>query len=172
MLPGLPTLDIACAHVRSGVCPYVTGPLTEHGILIPRYPFFIPFFCLSSTPLFGEHVVFLSWAFALVPTSGCSEQFCCDSVWMYIFSSLRVPRSGFSGSCGVRNQLTICCAISHSCLPCAEGFITPSSPLGSPPPDTAAFLNAAILAHVSCCGYVHVSFSAGRWCLFPSHVCY
>lgn len=62
---------------------------------------------------------------------------------MYIFSSLRDIRSGFSGSCEVRNQLTICCSVSRSCLQCGEGFITPSSPPGSPPPDTAALLNVA-----------------------------
>lgn len=67
-----------CTCDITHVCPCVTGPFTEHDTLVSRYPVFIPFFCPSSTPFFGEHV-FLSQAFALVPPSGCSGQFCCDS---------------------------------------------------------------------------------------------
>lgn len=146
------------------------APLTEYGVLIPQYPFFIPFFCPSSTPLFGDHV-FLSWAFALVPPFGCTEQFGWDSVIAYFQFSQRFQEWILRVPWGEEPADRLC-AVSDSCLPCGEGFITPSSPPGSPPPDTAAGLNAAMLAHVSCCGYVHASFGAGCWCLFTSRVCY
>lgn len=109
-----------CTCVIMQVCPCVTGSFTEHDVLIPRYPFFIPFFCPSSTPLFGEHM-FLSWTFALILPSGLSSAVTlCGCIFSVLSGILRVLWGDWIPPFEetADHQLR--------CLLWGEGFITPS----------------------------------------------
>lgn len=44
--------------------------------------------------------MFLSWAFAPIPPSGCGEQLCSDSVCMYVLVISGIPGVDSQGSVG------------------------------------------------------------------------